>query len=865
MQIGGGRYAVRRVLGQGGQKTVYLVHDGALDRECALAVVQTEALAPADVERLQREAQVLAKMGGHPHIVTIFDIGREEGRPFIVSEYVTGGDLSTELERAQGPLELGRALTIGAQLLDALAAVHDAGIVHRDLKPSNVWLDGRGRAKLGDFGLAIRSDHSRITQSGTVTGTPAYVSPEQLQNQAIDGRADLYSLGCVLYELLTGRTPFMGTVVALITQHLHAVPAPPSAHNNEVSPALDRFVLKLLAKSPDQRFSSAREALAELPAAQRGVTGADAEHDAGPTIADALPSTQPSGPVAGAPDALGGPGVDASRISGSDAGRGSSPAGVPRRTTPLSIAALAALVAVGVAVFALSARSPPFETKASADRPASASANPEAVRLSALGDRLWRTHSLVQATDAWTRAVELDPELPHALLHLALESVARQADTLTARRRYRAAAVASARLVPRERALLEASAPMFEPVADPAAWHAALERTSAAHPSDAEILYWKAHAELMMGQAVIARRTAQAAMAADPEFLQPYTLEWSIAADLGEDHEPLLRRCAQRFPRSGSCAGALVWLAMRGSDCDALDALARGYASEVPDHFIGDRGRALAFHARGAPSAAVAELLQRAARLMSAETRESYGTLTAELAIADGDLISAEVERRADLERSARAADAGSRAMAVARLADLLHEEGRAKEARALVRDFLEREAALEDPITGTSFQRLDGRADLLEVAARTGALPTRELAVREQRLLGQKPPRAQAFETQLLLARTASAAAAAATSPIGAHEAGSTLYLRGRALALAGRPSDAIRALRSALGRCDRLTWALDVPRARLLLAQLLEESGERAGAVAEYRAVAEAWGRARPRSITSERAQERLRALRD
>lgn len=862
MQIGGGRYAVRRVLGQGGQKTVYLVHDGALDRECALAFVQTEALAPADVERFQREAQVLAKMGGHPHIVTIFDIGSEGGRPFIVSEYVTGGDLSTVLAHAQGPLEIGRALTISAQLLDALAAVHDAGIVHRDLKPSNVWLDGRGRAKLGDFGLAIRSDHSRITQSGTVTGTPAYVSPEQLQNQAIDGRADLYSLGCLLYELLTGRTPFMGTVVALITQHLHAVPTAPSAHNIEVSPALDRFVLKLLAKSPDQRFASAREALAELLAAQPEGPRADTPRDVVPAIAEALPATQPRGPVAGAPEVLGGPDRDSSRTSGTDPGRGPSVVAAPRRAALLWLAAVAA---IGATAFALSARSPRLEPKASADRSAIASANPEAARLSALGDRLWRTHSLVQAMDAWTRAVELDPELPHALLHLALESVARQADTLTARRRYRAAAVASARLEPRERALLEASAPMFEPVPDPAAWHAALERASVDHPGDAEILYWKAHAELMMGQAVIARRTAQAAMAADLEFLQPYTLEWSIAADLGEDHEPLLRRCAQRFPRSGSCAGALVWLAMSGSDCDGLDALARAYAAEVPDHFIGDRGRALAFHARGAPSAAVGELLQRAARLMSAEARESYGTLAAELAIADGDLITAEVERRADLERSARAADAGSRAIAVARLADLLHEEGRVEEAQAVVRDFLEREAALQDPIAGTSFQRLDGRAELLEVAARTGALPMRELAVREQRLLGQKLSRAQALETQLLLARTASAAAAAAASPIGAHEAGSTLYLRGRALALAGRRSDAIRELRAALGRCDRLTWALDVPRARRLLAQLLEESGDRAGAVAEYRAVAEAWGQARPRSITAERARERLRALGD
>src|SRR5438093_5678789 len=226
-----GRYVTRRVLPEGGQKTVYVVHDSALDRECALALIKTEAMEREEMERLRREARAMAHLD-HPNIVTVYDIGEEDGRPFFVSQYITGGDLRQEISAAAGPLPTERAMSIAEDLGRALAYAHEHGIVHRDLKPANIWLTSAGTAKLGDFGLATAADHSRLTLSGTFVGTAAYMAPEQALGQRADARSDLYALGCVLYELLTARPPFLGDdALAVISQHVNTAPVAPSWHN----------------------------------------------------------------------------------------------------------------------------------------------------------------------------------------------------------------------------------------------------------------------------------------------------------------------------------------------------------------------------------------------------------------------------------------------------------------------------------------------------------------------------------------------------------------------------------------------------------------------------------------------------------
>jgi class 3 adenylate cyclase len=258
---------VKRFLGEGGRKCVYLAHDSKLDRDVAIAVIKTEGLDEAGLERVHREAQAMGRLGDHPHIVTAFDIGDEGGQPFIVSQYMAGGDLEGLLQQAENHrLSINQAVLIANQIRQALEHAHSRGIIHRDLKPGNIWLteapsaaSGQAQtAKLGDFGLAMALDRSRVTQAGMMLGTVAYMPPEQALGREADARSDLYSWGCVFYEMVTGRPPFLGDdTVAIISQHINTAPVAPSWHNPDVPRALEALIIRCLAKDPDERPESA--------------------------------------------------------------------------------------------------------------------------------------------------------------------------------------------------------------------------------------------------------------------------------------------------------------------------------------------------------------------------------------------------------------------------------------------------------------------------------------------------------------------------------------------------------------------------------------------------------------------------------
>jgi hypothetical protein len=256
-----GRYSVKEFLGEGGKKRVYLAHDTLLDRDVAFALIKTEGLDNVGRDRISREAKAMGRLGAHPHIVSVFDLGEESGQPYIVTELMSGGDVEGLIERApkhRPPLE--RTLEIAVEVCRGLEFAHEHGIVHRDLKPGNVWLTEDGRAKIGDFGLAVALDKSRLTQAGMMVGTVSYMPPEQAMGGEVTPRSDLYSLGAMLYELVTGRPPFVGDEsVAIITQHLNAQPVAPSWHNAAVPPALEALILRLLDKDPAQRPSRSEE------------------------------------------------------------------------------------------------------------------------------------------------------------------------------------------------------------------------------------------------------------------------------------------------------------------------------------------------------------------------------------------------------------------------------------------------------------------------------------------------------------------------------------------------------------------------------------------------------------------------------
>ena len=283
-ELAGGRYRIRSFLGQGGRKRVYLAEDTAARREVALALFDTENVAAAVQTRARREAQAMRKLGDHQHVVSVLDVGEEDGDPFIVSEYMPGGDVESLLAAGGGPLDVERAVGIAIDLTRALEHAHSRGIVHRDLKPANVWLDDDGAARLGDFGLATTEGRSRVS-GGSLVGTVAYLPPEQALGESSGPESDLYSLGALLYEMLTGRPPFAGDdAVSIISQHLHADPVPPSRHNPEVPESLDGAVLMLLAKAGDDRPAGAARAREALEAAlseeqgEEGERGAPAEN-----------------------------------------------------------------------------------------------------------------------------------------------------------------------------------------------------------------------------------------------------------------------------------------------------------------------------------------------------------------------------------------------------------------------------------------------------------------------------------------------------------------------------------------------------------------------------------------------------------
>ncbi len=265
--VAGGRYQLRDLLGEGGMASVYLAYDAALDRQVAIKTLHTELGREAAFrERFRREAQAVAKLS-HTNIVSVFDTGEDElggsRMPYIVMEYVEGQPLGSALDhdiRQYGAMPADKALKITADVLAALETSHEMGLVHRDIKPGNVMITKRGVVKVMDFGIAraMQSGVTSMTQTGMVVGTPQYLSPEQALGRGVDARSDLYSVGIMLFQLLTGRIPFdADSALAIAYAHVQEEPGAPSAINRTLPPAVDALVARALKKNPNERFPSA--------------------------------------------------------------------------------------------------------------------------------------------------------------------------------------------------------------------------------------------------------------------------------------------------------------------------------------------------------------------------------------------------------------------------------------------------------------------------------------------------------------------------------------------------------------------------------------------------------------------------------
>ena len=288
------RYELEELVGTGGMSSVYRAHDRELDRRVALKILHLHFSDDDEyVQRFLREARTVAGLS-HRNIVTVIDRGSHDGQQFIVFEYVEGETLKMLIQR-EGPMPVKRALELGIQVAHGLGSAHEQGLVHRDVKPQNVLLNGNGVAKVTDFGIARELDVQHgMTQTGTVLGTSDYISPEQAQGNRVDEQSDIYSLGVVLYELLTGDVPFTGdNFVAVAMRHVNDPPPDLLDRRPDVPPRLAAAVARALAKEPQARWPSMAELRRELEAC---LAEAKAGHEEGTIILPPAPPVPRSRP-----------------------------------------------------------------------------------------------------------------------------------------------------------------------------------------------------------------------------------------------------------------------------------------------------------------------------------------------------------------------------------------------------------------------------------------------------------------------------------------------------------------------------------------------------------------------------------------
>ena len=265
--IGGGRYTLKREIGRGGAATVYLARDERHERHVAIKVLHPELSHALGAQRFLREIKLTASLQ-HPHILPIHDSGESGEQLYYVMPFIEGQSLREHLAADQR-LAIDDAVQIGREVAGALAYAHERGVVHRDIKPENILFSG-GHAVVADFGIARAIDRAseKITQQGTITGTPTYMSPEQARDRAFDGRSDVYSLACVLYEAIAGMPPFPGdTPQQQLSARLTQTPPPLREHRRDVPPAVEAVIAKALATSPDDRYPDARAFSAALSTA----------------------------------------------------------------------------------------------------------------------------------------------------------------------------------------------------------------------------------------------------------------------------------------------------------------------------------------------------------------------------------------------------------------------------------------------------------------------------------------------------------------------------------------------------------------------------------------------------------------------
>jgi serine/threonine protein kinase/tetratricopeptide (TPR) repeat protein len=892
--IGGhlGSYLVESKLGQGGMGVVYRAVDEKLRRTVALKVLPPAFTGDADRRRrFEREARAAAAVT-HACIATVYEVGESEGRVFIAMELVEGSSLASRI--AGAPLPLAAALRIARDVARGLAKAHERSVVHRDLKPDNVMITDEGEVKILDFGLARRDEPAAVghdqdvtaaamTMPGQIMGTPGYMSPEQAAGKPTDARTDLFSLGVVLYEMVTGARPFRGdAAMDVIIALCRDEPEAPSALNPAVTPEVERVIARCMAKRPDDRYVGARELLAELDALDPATAASRSlvSSPGGPSSTTGPISAPPLAPTTSSPHT-------STTLPATAAG--------PARPRVQKRAVFAALglVAFG-AVGALALREPATRRRGprpavpqaraswgrrpiTADPPPS-SASAEALRRYVEGLRASRDGAQELALERFTLASTLDPDLAAAHLRIALaRGVERGREALLQALSHRGL------LDERDRAVLDAVAPAYtETPTDFTAASARLAAVAQRFPDDVTVLsaLGRVQAEHDLRASVASQRRVSAL---DPGHVPARSSLADSLTYLGDlpGARRTLEECLEVSPSATACLRQQVYLELAVSDCAAVETTARRWMLISREGGSAQRFLAYGLAGQGRPLDAMRETLvqSRASQVIERRAQSEQEDARALAALA-GDFAEA-ARRGAAVEALVEASRAESdHAAAAAALAMILDEQGRGADAARVAQRFLERREAWEvTPRTDDRALGRDPTQALLSVQVRAGTLAAPAAAAQRaarrawwERRQGALPEvggfvwitqYAAGVETQAEAAEALAALARFEGVPPFALMPGMHMdAVVGRAYLLAGRAAEALPALTRAATSCYALRFPVDQMRAVRDLGVARAATGDRAGACAAWRQVVDRWGSATPRSVTADDARARMRA---
>jgi serine/threonine protein kinase/tetratricopeptide (TPR) repeat protein len=870
-----GHFQVLSYLGEGGMGVVYAAEDQMLRRMVALKVLPDTG--NADLRhRFLREARATSSLS-HPNIAAVYEVGEERGFSFIAMELIRGQTLRARLldQPADEPfLPVGEAVRVARAIARGLYKAHRHGIIHRDLKPENVMLGEDEQVKLLDFGLAKAIDRDADLDVGStplasgmssidgrVVGTPSYMSPEQAKATSVDARSDVFSFGVVLYEMLTGRRPFVGaSTVEIFSAIDRDHPDPPSQSNPAVTPELEQVVLRCLHKEPDARYADAGEILDELD----------------PPTLDALSSSE----------------TMRGRLRAFDTGP------VPLQPPPTppftpeesslwerwrrTLLAFSAAIAIAGAVFAWRRPPPPPPPPAPplamplTDLPAPVSSSPAAVAAYRAGLRDRRLGNI--QTSAFLTALSLDASLGAA--HLQIASLAIYNIREVNRYHFRKAFELYGSLSPRDQALLEAIEPIVR--RQPAEWAEAGRRMSTAterFPSDAQLWFKLGYITSITEGFEAGSRIIERSLALDPLYAEALAVRAEDLAYLGRFTEAhaAFDTCLRASFASELCHKHLLFLLESEGSCAQMESTARRQFA------VG--GSADTFHtlasalaAQGRPPATVREALRQgwaAAPAAGATQTELRQTISADLFA--GEFEAAERNARQLLRAVELSQREDDHAWVALRLAQVLTETGRVQEAGRVAESFLSRRDAWEPDPRVDDFAVGADATPLLLAALRGAGKISRETFVSRRDQWAREWERriAPPFRNYIWLhgyAATVSTLEDArdALSALTRYEPIPPYRIETLADAgvgftyfLAGHTDEALNWLEQATRSCRALTFPVEYIRAHYWLGQAREARGDKPAACVAYQKVLERWGEAKPRSVTTDKSRERLQAL--